>query len=459
MVRSHPTGGPGRGIPRPGLAVVVVLALVTGLIPTGPAGRALAQGADAARAGYRQARAAANAAEGAAKRAEARLAEVGRQWKEAANAQRRLARRLATLRDRRAQAEEVRNRERLALRAQAAQTYKFGVQRNAAILEMVRQATEGSTLARDLHVMGIVVDRQVGRYRQAAERVAALETSEARTVRRWREAVDAAYRASEAIAEAEVEVVRARRAADEVEATTVVALERLQGALADVEDARPGRAGPRPGRGGAPGAGGSDGKGAGPPPLTAAMVRARRAALSRSRALPDGAYRLRRDLVCVAEDPEFTNDYHFDRHPYRRHKGTDLFAPRGTPVTSPATGRIAKLDRVDNYDGKRDLGGISVTVRTSSGDRWYLAHLQRIAEGLRVGDRVRAGQLVGRMGTSGNAAGTPPHVHVGLYAPSGGGRGPTNPFPSLAVACHGPEAQQAPALPWLGHLMPPMIAP
>lgn len=445
---------------RPGLAAMVVaLALVTSLIPTGRGDHALGQDAAAARAGYRQARVAANAAEGEAKRAEARLAEVGRQWKEAANTQRRLARHLDTLRDRRAQAEEVRNRERLALRAQAAQTYKFGVQRNAAILEMVRQATEGSTLARDLHVMGIVVDRQVGRYRQAAERVAALEESEARTVRRWRDAVDAAYRASGAIGDAEVEVMRARRAEHEVEAATIAALERLQRSLANMQAARPGRRQARPGGGGTPGRAADDGKDGGPPRLTAAMVRARRGALSRSRALPDEAFRLRRDLVCVAEDPEFTNDYHFDRHPYRRHKGTDLFAPRGTPVTAPAAGRVVKLDRVDNYDGKRDLGGISVTVQTSSGDRWYLSHLQRIAEGLRVGDRVRAGQLVGRMGTSGNAAGTPPHVHVGLYVPAGGGRGPTNPFPSLAAACHGPEAQQAPALPWLGHLMPPMIAP
>lgn len=430
--------------------------LVAGSTPPASGGQERA-GPAAARASFRQARAAGDAAEGRVKEAEGRLVEVGLEWSEAATRQRRLARRLDALRRRQAGAEAERDRERLALRAQAVETYKLGGQQNAAALELFRTATEGAGLARDLHLMGIVVDRQAGRYRRAQSEVEALQAEQDRTIRRWREAVDAAWVASREIPALEDEVVQAREAADDVEARTVEALGRLRAATRSAEGrgrAAPGESPAARGRAGGAGPDGGDGSAGGSRSraLTGRMVAARRAALAASRALPPEARRLRKGLACLTRDPTFTNDYHFPRDHHRRHKGTDVFADRGSRAVAPTRARVVKIDRVDNYPASRDLGGITVSLRTPEGDRWYLAHLQRVARGVKVGDRVEAGQTVGRVGSSGNAKGTPPHIHVGLYV----GNTPVNPFPSLAVACRGPQPQRGTALPWLGQLVAPI---
>jgi peptidoglycan LD-endopeptidase LytH len=49
----------------------------------------------------------------------------------------------------------------------------------------------------------------------------------------------------------------------------------------------------------------------------------------------------------------------------------------------------------------------------------YYAHLDAYAEGLKVGDVVTTGAVLGSVGTTGNARGTPPHLHFGVYAPGG----------------------------------------
>lgn len=103
---------------------------------------------------------------------------------------------------------------------------------------------------------------------------------------------------------------------------------------------------------------------------------------------------------------------------FRFHKGLDMFAPYGTPVAAPVDG-VARIS-------SNALGGLTVKVVEPDGTYWYLAHLSGVAEGLVDGQEVTTGQVVGYVGTSGNAVGTPPHLHFGVY-PQGGEAAPPKP--------------------------------
>lgn len=96
----------------------------------------------------------------------------------------------------------------------------------------------------------------------------------------------------------------------------------------------------------------------------------------------------------------------------RRHEGQDIFAPRGTPVLSAVAGIVTAVESTER-------GGTVVWVTGAGRRRYYYAHLDAVAEGLSVGDRVEVGTPLGSVGSSGNAAGTPPHLHFGLYASGG----------------------------------------
>jgi murein DD-endopeptidase MepM/ murein hydrolase activator NlpD len=106
----------------------------------------------------------------------------------------------------------------------------------------------------------------------------------------------------------------------------------------------------------------------------------------------------------------------------RRHEGLDIFAPRGRPVRSATEGIVLRV-------GTNPLGGQVVWVMGPGGQRHYYAHLDRYA-GVRAGQRVQAGTVLGYVGTTGNARGTPPHLHYGIYT----ARGPISPYPLLTRA-------------------------
>ena len=92
------------------------------------------------------------------------------------------------------------------------------------------------------------------------------------------------------------------------------------------------------------------------------------------------------------------------------HQGNDIFAPEGTPIHAPFEGTAE-----ESYDG---LGGTVVHVYGSANsDYVYNAHLVKHA-GV-DGQHVKPGDIIGYVGTSGNAAGTPPHDHF-EYHPGGG---------------------------------------
>jgi murein DD-endopeptidase MepM/ murein hydrolase activator NlpD len=103
----------------------------------------------------------------------------------------------------------------------------------------------------------------------------------------------------------------------------------------------------------------------------------------------------------------------------RHHEGIDIFAKRGTPVLSSTEGVVMRV-------GTNRLGGQVVWVLGPGGQRHYYAHLERYGD-VHAGMRVAPGKVLGYVGTSGNAAGTPPHLHYGIYAAAGA----LNPYPFL----------------------------
>lgn len=124
----------------------------------------------------------------------------------------------------------------------------------------------------------------------------------------------------------------------------------------------------------------------------------------------------------VAGPAQYTDDWHAPRHGGRLHKGTDIFAARGTPVIAAADGVVGNMTTTAR------LGGTSLRVTTTGGTYFYYAHLDRFAAGLRNGTRVRSGDVIGFVGNTGNAITTPPHLHFQVHP---AGSVPVRPVPYL----------------------------
>lgn len=103
----------------------------------------------------------------------------------------------------------------------------------------------------------------------------------------------------------------------------------------------------------------------------------------------------------------------------RRHEGVDIFAKRGTPVLSTTRGVVREV-------GTNNLGGKVIWVTGPAFSSHYYAHLDDYAANIQAGDWVEAGTLLGYVGNTGNARGTPPHLHYGIYLK---GQGAVNPYP------------------------------
>lgn len=95
----------------------------------------------------------------------------------------------------------------------------------------------------------------------------------------------------------------------------------------------------------------------------------------------------------------------------RSHEGIDIFAPRGTPIVAVADGRIG-------FAGERGLGGKQVWLRDNlAGFNVYYAHLDSFI--VNSDDVVKRGDMLGFVGSTGNAAGGAPHLHFGIYGNDG----------------------------------------
>ena len=103
----------------------------------------------------------------------------------------------------------------------------------------------------------------------------------------------------------------------------------------------------------------------------------------------------------------------------RKHEGIDIFARRGTPVVSSTEGIVTQM-------GTNRLGGLVVWVLGPGGQRHYYAHLDSYSD-VQPGMRIEAGRVLGHVGDTGNAKGTPPHLHYGIYDTGGA----INPYPLL----------------------------
>ncbi len=113
----------------------------------------------------------------------------------------------------------------------------------------------------------------------------------------------------------------------------------------------------------------------------------------------------------------------------RHHEALDISAPKGTPVHAAVDGKVAKL-----FDSKP--GGLTV-YQFDGAEKfvYYYAHLERYAPGVKEGDFIKQGELVGYVGSTGNADPATPHLHFAIFELDDDkqwwkGR-PINPFPML----------------------------
>jgi len=115
----------------------------------------------------------------------------------------------------------------------------------------------------------------------------------------------------------------------------------------------------------------------------------------------------------------------------RVHDAIDIMADEGTPVIAATDGKVEKLFFSDGG------GGNTIYVR-SPDERWtyYYAHLKGYAPGLAEGQQVKRGQIIGRVGHTGNASAEGPHLHFAINRMERGESWwqgePINPYPLLA---------------------------
>lgn len=104
--------------------------------------------------------------------------------------------------------------------------------------------------------------------------------------------------------------------------------------------------------------------------------------------------------------PDQIRDSFLDaRDGQRTHLATDIMAPRGTPVLSVSAGRVIRM-------AQNALGGITVHTLDESGKFvFYYAHLERYSDAVTVGLELKPGDVLGYVGTSGNAPPQTPHLH------------------------------------------------
>ena len=129
--------------------------------------------------------------------------------------------------------------------------------------------------------------------------------------------------------------------------------------------------------------------------------------------------------ICPVAGPvEFTDTYGAPRSGGRTHKGVDIFADNGTPVVAPADGQLTHFED--------PLGGMSYSLEATDGTYYYGTHLSAYEN--QGASHIPAGTVIGYVGTTGNAAGTPPHLHWQIH-PAGKGTPPINPTPTATALC------------------------
>jgi hypothetical protein len=123
----------------------------------------------------------------------------------------------------------------------------------------------------------------------------------------------------------------------------------------------------------------------------------------------------------------FSDDFRAGRADTGWHHGNDIFAPMGAPVLAVAEGTLFLV-------GWNSLGGNRLWLRDMQGNEFYYAHLSAYSPLAAEGAHVEAGDVIGFVGTTGDALGTPPHLHFEVHPVEllwMGYDGVANPYPYL----------------------------
>ena len=119
--------------------------------------------------------------------------------------------------------------------------------------------------------------------------------------------------------------------------------------------------------------------------------------------------------------PRIYSDFGDDRDGgARTHEGQDFIAPRGAPIASPTEAVVTRT-------GNGSSSGITVTTRNPGGESFIYMHLDEIAEGIKAGTVLEAGDIIGFVGDTGNAKGGVTHLHFEIRD----GREAIDPYPRL----------------------------
>ncbi len=115
---------------------------------------------------------------------------------------------------------------------------------------------------------------------------------------------------------------------------------------------------------------------------------------------------------CAVKYAQYHHDY----------PATDIITKKGCAFLAPIDGTVDEVSRKDRWSGKtnrgQDRGGLFVSIIGSDGVRYYGSHLSEVAVGIEPGAPVSAGQELGKVGDTGSARGTSPHLHFGLSWPT-----------------------------------------
>lgn len=109
-------------------------------------------------------------------------------------------------------------------------------------------------------------------------------------------------------------------------------------------------------------------------------------------------------------------------HSHHNYPATDILAKKGCKIVAPTSGIIDEVSKVDTYKWNHPIpavrGGLSFSMIGDDGVRYYGSHLSFIQPTIVSGARVNVGDLIGRIGDSGDARGTAPHLHFGISWPT-----------------------------------------
>ncbi len=123
---------------------------------------------------------------------------------------------------------------------------------------------------------------------------------------------------------------------------------------------------------------------------------------------------------CPVASAHFMNDWGFAREDTGFHQGNDMMAKRGTPVLAPVSGTVAQV--------VGSISGNQFRLTGSDGTTYVGAHLDKFGKS----GKVKAGDVIGYVGDTGDAKGGPTHLHFEIHP---GGGAAVNPYYTLVAAC------------------------